>query len=239
MKIAVITPYFNETWDTLQRCARSIAAQTVPCEHIWVSDGSAMVPPDGRVVDLDHPHGDYGNVARGVGALLAAGDGYDAIAFLDADNWYDPNHIEECVKSATSYPNVDVVFARRRFCRPDGTDMKVNDEPNHVDTSCYFFLPGSYNALAYWATMPKPMSIVGDRVFLELLRTTEGLVVAHNKPITVNYLCMWESYYKLLGEAVPPGAKPNVDATAFEKWRAELKGRELEVANRLTGWRIK
>jgi hypothetical protein len=33
---------------------------------------------------------------RGVGALLAISEGYKGIGFLDADNWYDRDHVERC-----------------------------------------------------------------------------------------------------------------------------------------------
>lgn len=243
--VAVVTPYYMEEYTVLRRCLNSVRDQRLSgntiVDHIVVGDGVDRLEADSdiglRHLRLDQAHGDYGNVARGVGALLAAGEGYDAICFLDADNWYEPNHVEECLRVAN--PNVDVVFARRRFCRPDGSDMKVADEAGHVDTSCYFFLPGSYAALAYWALMPKPMTCIGDRAFLQLLKSTPGLVFTHTCMVTVNYLCMWESYYKALGETPPPGAKPNVDGRAFEQWRAGLNGRELEIACRLAGGRLK
>lgn len=245
MKVAVITPYHNEPDEVLRRCAMSVLAQTVAVDHIWVADGDTRFDTrphwsdGGRLIRLDQAHEDYGNVARGVGALLAAGEQYDAIAFLDADNWYDPTHVAECLALAAVQPNLDVVFARRRFCRPDGTDMGIPEESNHVDTSCYFFLPGSYPCLAYWATMPKPMVCIGDRIIYSLLMSTTGLTVAKVPSVTVNYLCMWESLYRARGETPPPGAKPNIDAQNFELWRSTLKGRKLDLANRLSGVRLK
>jgi hypothetical protein len=46
-----------------------------------------------RHIRLGRPHNDAGNTPRGLGALLAVSEGYDGIGLLDADNWYDEDHI--------------------------------------------------------------------------------------------------------------------------------------------------
>src|SRR4029453_5901166 len=38
-RIAVLTPYFQESLSLLERCHRSVRQQTVSCEHIMVADG--------------------------------------------------------------------------------------------------------------------------------------------------------------------------------------------------------
>ena len=102
-----------------------------------------------RHIRLGRPHNDVGNTPRGLGALLAVSEGYDGIGLLDADNWYDEDHIA-ADRIAASPP--DLVCAKRRILLPDG--RQVPEELNHVDTSCYWFLPGSFHLLHYWAIMP-------------------------------------------------------------------------------------
>ena len=96
MRVAVVTPYYKEPRGWIERCIASVAAQTHACDHFLVADGHAQDWIDGagvRHLRLDRGHGDYGNTPRALGALLAVSEGYDAIAFLDADNWYAPEHV--------------------------------------------------------------------------------------------------------------------------------------------------
>ena len=72
----------------LKRCMDSVRRQTTKVDHMLVADG---FPQDWistepvRHLILDRPHADYGDVARGVGALTAVAEKYDGIAFLDAE----------------------------------------------------------------------------------------------------------------------------------------------------------
>src|SRR6478752_6087165 len=96
MKIAIITAYYNEPFEMLQRCHNSVKTQIGDVTHFMISDGKPHPDVDfwDGVVHIKLPnHNDYGDTPRGVGAALAAAEGYDAICFLDADNWYEPDHI--------------------------------------------------------------------------------------------------------------------------------------------------
>ena len=46
-----------------------------------------------RHMILPSSHGDNGNTPWGVEALMALAEGYQLVAFLDADNWYHEGHI--------------------------------------------------------------------------------------------------------------------------------------------------
>ena len=79
MKIAVVTPYFREPPEILQRCMESVRAQTHPCTHYMVADGHRNPVVDGsgsglRPIALPDAHGDYGGVARTIGSLRAAAE---------------------------------------------------------------------------------------------------------------------------------------------------------------------
>ena len=64
MKFAVITPYFSEPSDVLERCFSSVKGQTVrPFAHYFVADGAVdrfAADPAVRHVRLDRPHADWG-----------------------------------------------------------------------------------------------------------------------------------------------------------------------------------
>jgi glycosyltransferase involved in cell wall biosynthesis len=193
MRVAVITPYYKETEAQLIRCMRSVTAQTAPCDHFMVADGHPQDWIEGRVhthLRLARSHADFGNTPRGLAAQLAISEGYEAIAFLDADNWYDPPHVELCLAAAARTPDCDYVAARRRFVRPDDSMMPHREETGHVDTNCMFLLAGAFHRVPYWNLMPREYSPLGDRLFHMGLRTSK-LVGAQVKEVTVNYLNLW------------------------------------------------
>ena len=100
MKTAAITPYFETEDARLQKCHDSVVAQTHPCTQIFIADGApqdVVSRFDAQHIVLGANHGDYGDTPRAVGSVSAVSQGFDAIAWLDADNWYEPNHIESLI----------------------------------------------------------------------------------------------------------------------------------------------
>lgn len=237
---AIVTAYYKEERSLLERCLESVRAQTVVADHILIADGVPQEWLEGQAVrhiKLDRSHGDYGNTARGVGALLAVAEDYDGIGFLDADNWLEPSHIAECLAAAAtvSGEGCDYVIAQRNMRRPDGTTIAVPDEPitEHVDTNCFFFLPGAFHMIQRFATIPRALSIIGDRLFYKELsmQPLRNAVVATK---TVNYHCMWASIYEAIAETPPEGAKPNVDQAPLLEWLKQLSPNERRLVSRRT-----
>ena len=100
--VAVITPYYREDTEKLRRCHESVLRQTGEVTHFMVADGFPNPEVDRwdvQHVSLGAAHGDNGNTPRGIGALLAFAQGFDAVAFLDADNWFVDNHISSLLKT--------------------------------------------------------------------------------------------------------------------------------------------
>jgi hypothetical protein len=88
LKIAVVTPYYNEDDDILNDCHSSIIRQSYPCTHILVADGHPKPQIDEQPktmhVILPQESADYGNTPRATGGILADAYGFDAVAYLDA-----------------------------------------------------------------------------------------------------------------------------------------------------------
>jgi glycosyltransferase involved in cell wall biosynthesis len=224
MRIAIVTPYWREPRGVLEACIASVAAQRLradhlPADHLLVADGAPQDWIDGagvRHLRLPGNHADFGNVARGVGALLAAGEGYDAIGFLDADNRIDPDHVALCLAAARRAGACDCVVAQRRFVLPDGTPVPIAEEPGLVDTNCLFLLPGAFPAIARWALIPPPLAGIGDRLFHAALLGAGCTLVAADRP-SVTYVSRWARHYEALGLAVPGDAR-RVDLAAMRRW---------------------
>lgn len=240
LKVAVVTPYYKEDRRLIERCIDSVRAQTYGATHFVIADGFAQAWLDRagvRHLRLDHAHADFGNTPRAIAGLLAVSEGFDAVCFLDADNWLDPEHVQLCVTAALAGGRADYVIARRRFVRMDGSALPICDAEEghgHVDTSCFFLLRGAFHTVARWATMPRPLACIGDRVYAATLRS-EGLRAVRVDRVSVNYLCTWASVFRLAGEEPPAYAKPNVDAAAALRWWRELSASDRRIAERLAG----
>jgi hypothetical protein len=241
-RYCVVTPYYKEDPSLLNRCLDSVARQTVAVDHIVVADGFPqpwLSSKPVRHIMLDRAHADYGNVARGIGALLAVSEKYSGIAFLDADNWYDDDHVESCLAAAQSSPGCVFAAAQRKFVRPDGSLMETVrpaevPHADHIDTNCYFFLPSAYQFVHRWCTIPQELSESGDHLFYLLLQMN-GLAPAVVPKATVNYLCMFEQVYRDKGEVPPAGAKPTLNWGNRQAWLNGLSPDEIALVRSLTG----
>lgn len=240
MRVAVVTPYFKEPREWLQRCIDSVRAQTHACDHLLVADGHPQdwIDQAGvRHLRLDRAHADYGNTPRSIGGQLAVAEGYDAIALLDADNWYEPDHVARCVEAAER-TGADVVVARRNWVRADGSLMPYraaeDEDGSHVDTNCFFLLFGAFHTIPRWLMMPKPMAIWCDRFYRASLRR-DGLSEASVDAATVNYLCTWTNVYRALGETPPAFAKEGLPIERLTGWLRQLQPGDLAHVRRLAG----
>jgi glycosyltransferase involved in cell wall biosynthesis len=242
-RICVITPYYQEPRELIERCLASVRAQTVCVDHLLVADGFSqpwLEEAPVRHIKLDRAHGDYGNAARGAAALLAVAEQYDAIAFLDADNQYRPTHIEACLAASRAAPAAPYVVATRDYVRPDGSVMpllQTEDLPqgDHVDTNCYLLLPPTYPLLHHWCATPREFAAVGDRLFRLVLKSRLAAPAIVVGAPTVKYLCLFESLYRAIGETPPSGAKAGVDWRPAIDWLKRLSPENRAAVDRLTG----
>ncbi len=215
MKVAVITPYYKTPDEWLLECHRSVKAQTHPCTHILIADGR----PQSVVDTLDAQHlclpaniGDYGDTPRGMGSVLAISQGFDAIAYLDADNWYSPEHIATVV-ALHEKTGAAVITSARNLHRLDGTLLgpcNESDGDSFVDTNCYFLTRVAFSIVPTWWMMESWMHAIDDRVILGQIKQA-GLTQAHSSLPTVAYRTAFKFHYERFGEAPPPGTKTGQD----------------------------
>lgn len=212
MKIAVVTPYWQEPCEIIQRCLDTVRGQSVPATHYLVSDGNPQVLPTGcDAVHLVLPEnvGNCGSTPRGLGAQLAFNDGFDVVAFLDVDNWWEPGHLESAI-ALLERERLDVVFARRTIVFPDGEILQVDDpqESGHVDTSCHVMSRRAAFMAAVWAMHPKAFGAGEERLALAVIRQLQ-LKTARLDARTVSYQSNWAHHYALAGKTpVQPLRQP-------------------------------
>jgi hypothetical protein len=226
LRVAVVTPYYRETLAILHHCQLSVAKQTYPCFHVMVADGSSNPAVDDWAVDhirLPKSYADVGSTPRLIGCYHAIGLGADAVAFLDADNWYRDDHIENLVnlhiKTSAAF-----LSSGRMLCRLDGSIMTVCPYTNpekFIDTSCMMFAREAFHILSNWTLMPSYAHIIGDRVMLHYVKAA-AVRRAHSDETSVYYRCGKDGVYRDLGEPIPTGVspKPNYD-DANARWIAD------------------
>ncbi len=123
-RIFVVTPYYQEPLEVLRRCHESVMGQAVGAQitHVMVADGHPRPEIDSWNVThirLPKAHGDNGNTPRAVGTTIAETNGADFIAFLDADNWYYPDHLASMLEGLRQ-TGASVACAWRDYFGPDG-----------------------------------------------------------------------------------------------------------------------
>lgn len=212
MRVAVITPYFREPLDQLKACHESVAAQTHgDVTHFMVADGHPRAEIDSwpvRHLPLPWNHGDYGDTPRAVAAMSASSQGFDAIAFLDADNWYQPHHLETLIR-VQALTGAHIVTATRNLIRPDGSVLAVCKQSNGVDfcdMNCFLFTRAAFGAIGAWAFKDPRASIVDDYVLWSIVKRSNANVARSAEP-TVNYRTMWAQTYIEHGEQPPEGSR--------------------------------
>jgi glycosyltransferase involved in cell wall biosynthesis len=224
LKVAVVTPYYQERQDWLLHCHESVANQSYPCTHIMVADGfpNDMVARLGVLhIVLPRRHRDYGDTPRAIASLSAISLGFDAIAYLDADNWYYPDHIASLV-DLHEKTRAAVCSSARHFHRTDGSlvGLCLNcDGESFVDTSCLFLTQPAFSIVPLWTLMPNYAHAIDDRVMWYYIKQS-GLSRAHTGQPTLAYRMSNYGFYHSFGEEPPPDVtKDGSDVTqALRLW---------------------
>ena len=232
MKVAVITPYFNTPLEWLHQCHLSVKAQTYPCTHFIVADGQ----PHNEVDSWDAQHiklpvnaADYGDTPRGVGSVVAIGLGFDAIAYLDADNWHAPEHINILLELHKK-TRAAVVTAARNLHRLDGTLLGKCfevDGTRFVDTNCLFLTRAAFDIIPVWWLMPPRFHAIDDRVVWANIMK-RNFSRAHSEKTTVAYRTAFANHYRNFGEEPPEGAKSGNEIQELLK---EIHDKQLRKGN--------
>lgn len=221
-RVAVVTAYHAEDIETLARCHHSVGAQTYPCHHVLVADGKPRTEVDAwdaTHIRLSEPSRDYGDTPRSRGGQAAAESGFDAVAYLDADNSYRPRHIEtlaaRCVESGAA-----IGHAGRTLHLPDGRlvpAMLDDDFTDHVDTSCLFITKPAFELLGAWTRYPRRLSLIGDRMVVQMARA-RGYAFAASGALTVRYTARFPFCYRACGLQPPAYGSGAFDGAGLRDW---------------------
>lgn len=241
-RIAVVTPYYKESLALLERCHRSVAGQTIRCDHIVVADGHPREELDGwplRHLKLPRASADSGDTPRRLGGEVAAASGYDAVLYLDADNWFRPRHAESLLAChlATGAP---LCHSARTLHRPDGSMLPLlqqGDNVDHVDTSCLFVAREAFDLLSLWGTWPRELSPLDDRMLWRTARA-RGHANRFTGALTACYEATHAGVYRAVAEAPPAGIRPDTDLGRIVAWHASLPAQARRELDRRYGFSV-
>jgi len=224
VRVAVVTPFHDARSGWLAQCHASVRAQTHACRHLLVADGAGLAPPaafDGQFLQLGHAHADYGDTPRAAGSLSAVAQGFEAIAYLDGDDWLQPDHVAGLVElhrrtgCAAAYSGVT-------FCDTAGAALGGSSGfPLRSAYACCLVAGPALRLLALWALMPPRFHVIGDRWMYERFRAG-GLQVAEHAAESYCYRTRWGDHYRHFGRPLPPDAKPAAHAREVNARVAEL-----------------
>jgi hypothetical protein len=215
MKICVVTPYFetNQAW--IRQGHASVRGQTIPAHHILVCDGSAPAQIEafqGTHILLPRNYKDYGNTPRLIGCYNAITHDADAMAFLDGDNWFQPDHLEGLSRFARDN-HLDACLSARTLHRPDGSFMfqcpTVNGNP-YIDTSCLLVMKSAFQHMIAWVLSGQEMAAVTDQQLWGHMRRA-GARLGFLDKATVSYRTRHASHYRMIGETPPADAIDRTD----------------------------
>ncbi len=217
--ISVVIPAYNaET--TIRRAIDSVLAQTTPpTEILVVDDGSPdglarVVAAYGPAVTLIQQTNSRSAAARNRGIDAATGD---FVAFLDADDYWEPEKLHHQLSVLDKHPQVDVV-AGRYFCQTPGEDRCRNetrlgylyDRPLRLAGSKAFLL-----GTLFWTG-----TVIVRRSVFENNRFVSGLEPAEDRDLWVRLAAahtVWMDSRPLSTAVLEPGsisrASISVDCT--------------------------
>lgn len=221
LKVAIVTPFYNTPVDWLKQCIESVKNQTYSCYHILVSDGNAEDSEDMKylmkshqdisIIRLPEPHNDYGDTPRAIGSISAFRKGFDAICWLDADNWFAHNHVESLI-NLLKKTKAPICTSTRYLCHLNGEVLGKCPEINpngFIDTNCYLVTKAVKGIVSFWWMMDDNHHVAGDRVVFNTIKK-EKVLHRHTAMPTVFYRTAFQVHYDYFGVPHPPGSKPNV-----------------------------
>jgi glycosyltransferase involved in cell wall biosynthesis len=215
MKICVVTPYFQEPLDWIIQAHASVRSQTIEARHLLVCDGSqpAQIPDfHGTHIVLGRNYRDYGNTPRLIGCYNAVADGADAIAFLDADNWYYPDHLKSLVGIATQ-ADLGAICSARMLHRLDGVPMMkcpIVDGQRFIDANCLVFFRPAFRFLISWVLQGQDVASETDQFLWRTIRDA-GIPLAFVDRPSVAYRTRHRIHYEQAGLTPPPEAIVRTD----------------------------
>lgn len=238
-KISVIIPLFNKGF-IISETLQSVLAQTfTDFEVVIINDGSTdngfeiVTQFSDERIKLFQQENKGAAAARNIGIEKASGE---LIAFLDADDYWCPNHLEELFKLYTDFPNCGIYGSRYFMKISDKKTIKTNYFPS-VHNDFRGILPDFFKAsktyrVGLTSAIAIPKSVLkNDFLFNSEISSGQDLElytkIAIEKPVAITNLFTVEYNFSLENQLskTPISKKKLVNFSQFNK--AENKNKSL------------
>ena len=199
-RVAIVTPYHGEPLAWIAKAHASVRGQTHPATHILVGDGkpeAAVDAWDAQHIVMPAGHADWGHTPRAIGALSAAARGFDAIGFLDADNWLYPDHVESLLTHQAQH-GLEAASSLRVMHHVDGRMLhrcQLVDGIETFDTNCLMLFPPAYSAIGVFALVPPRVRYIADR-WVSIWLRQRGRKIGCTRKGTVAYRVRYRYFYE-------------------------------------------
>ena len=200
--LTVVTPAFLEKKKTLLRNLSSVQHQVSSSTHdaYWCSeqliiwDGVTNLRAENTLLSVvgeegclkvRYNHDDYGDYIRRLGTRLAIKQNSNAVTYLDADNYWSPNHWATVnLTRASSQKNI--IISGRKLLHENGKETE-DFTKDFFDTNTITLFGDAKKIGLLWGLYPREMSLVGDRIISKYIQTHFSNEIAFTNEATVNY----------------------------------------------------
>lgn len=154
MKFSVIIPLYNKA-PYVRKALESVCAQTCrDYELIVINDGSTdnsaivadeyLKATDGIDYKIINQPNAGVSAARNNGVALSHGE---YVAFLDADDWWDPTYLERMAQLIADYPDAGLYASNYIYYKPGKTHVALNIPTGYINYSKTYY---ESNAMPVW-----------------------------------------------------------------------------------------
>lgn len=184
--ISIVTPIFKENNEILKKNFNSVLNQrnvNIKISHLKIIDG--VERKELNFLKTRSNHSDYGDYVRRLGTKISLMRQSDAITFLDADNYWETNHINEVLKTHRSTKK-NIIISRRNIIGLKNLNLNENQD-DFFDTNTITFFGKRIKIGLLWGRYPRPLSVIGDRILSHYIKQNFLNDIAFTNKKTVNY----------------------------------------------------
>lgn len=196
MHVRVITPAYLEAYLQIAQNACSVkmqATKIVNCSQLIFFDGvspltfnlSSIQNDNAQVLYTRFNHNDFGDHIRALGTRVSLRSNIDAITFLDADNSWSDGHLQS-ILAAHKRTKKNIIVSQRKLIDENGTET-IGGHTSFFDTNT-ITLFGNFKKIGLmWGKYPREMSLIGDRIISQYIKTHFPDEIAYTSEATVLY----------------------------------------------------
>lgn len=194
--LTIVTPAYLESAQVFHQNIRGVQQQEriFPWQHLVVWDGITNLECNDQThaanetacfLKVRYNHNDYGDYIRRLGTKLAIKQNSTAVTYLDADNYWSPNHWAT-VNQTRASSQKNIIISGRRLIHENGKETE-DFTKGFFDTNTITLFGDAKKIGLLWGRYPRQMSLIGDRIISKYIQTHFADDIAYTNEATVNY----------------------------------------------------